>query len=373
MKLTRLNLINFKNYSEADLTFSGRVNCFVGNNGSGKTNLLDAIHYLALCKSYFNPLDSQNIKDEEPFFVVQGEFEHQERNDAVYCGLKRGQKKQFKLNQDEYSRLADHIGLIPLVMVSPTDHALITGGSEERRKLIDSVISQFDKAYLDDLIAYNRVLSQRNALLKQMAGTRQIDYTNLEIYDDQLIKLGNVIFEKRNRFLEDLTPSFNEFFNFITGDTEYARIAYDSQLHEQGMEALLKSHLKKDLRMQYTTAGIHKDDLAFMLGDKPIKKFGSQGQQKSFLIALKLAQFRFYSHIKNLKPILLLDDIFDKLDESRVTRLMELVNRDNFGQIFITDAHPERVAAVFATIDMPIRVFEVGAGVVAEAQTEIVS
>ncbi|MGI8893804.1 MAG: DNA replication/repair protein RecF, partial [Bacteroidia bacterium] len=343
MYLTRLTLFNFKNYTEAELEFSSGVNCFSGNNGSGKTNLLDAIHYLGLCKSYFNPIDTQNIKYDQNFFVIQGSLLHKGNENQVYCGMKRNQKKKFSFNKTEYSRLSDHIGLVPVVMISPTDHELITGGSEERRRLIDSMISQYNKLYLDDLISYNKALSQRNSLLKHFDRNGKFDYTSLEIWDEQLVSFGYRIHSERVNFIKEFLPLFADFFEYISGGSELVEIEYSSQLNSNPFSELLKQNREKDRIVQFTTTGIHKDDLEMKIHNYPIKKFGSQGQQKSFLIALKLAQFQFFSMKKGVKPILLLDDIFDKLDEQRVTKLMELVSQDNFSQIFITDTHSERV------------------------------
>ncbi len=362
MFLQKINLLNFKNCEEAELIFSDGVNCFVGNNGEGKTNLLDAIHYLSFCKSYFNPIDSQNILHEVPFFIIQGVFEKNDIVENVYCGVKRGQKKQFKRNQKEYQRLADHIGIFPLVMISPTDSNLISEGSEERRKLMDSIISQYDKIYLDDLINYNKVLSHRNAVLKTFSEKRYFDLSTLEVWDIQLIELANKIYDKRKAFVSEFIPVFRHFFEFIAGSSEQVDIVYESHLHQGGFENLLKSTVSKDRALNYTTAGTHKDDLTFHLKGYSIKRYGSQGQQKSFLIALKLAQFEMIKQIKKAKPILLLDDIFDKLDEIRVSKLMQLVSKENFGQLFITDSHPERIIKIFKDIHIKIKLFTIKGG-----------
>jgi len=364
MHLEKLLLVNFKNYSEADITFSKDINCFVGGNGGGKTNLLDAIHYLSLCKSFSNPLDSQNIAHGSDFFVVQGSFILNEKKEKIYCGLKKGKKKQFKRNKKEYSRLADHIGFLPVVMISPEDNVLILQGSDIRRKLIDSIISQLDKSYLDDLIAYNRVLLQRNALLKRFAETRNFDEVALEVWNTQMIDLGNKIFVKRKAFIDDFIPEFQRYYEFITGGSEKVNINYLSQLRDGDFAELLKAALEKDKVIQYSSVGIHKDDLQFDIGDYPIKKMGSQGQQKSFVIALKLAQFDFIKSAKDFLPILLLDDIFDKLDEDRVQKLMELVSQHNFGQIFITHTHRERISGILDGIEADYKLFEIQNGAI---------
>ena len=373
MHLSKIQLLNFKNYTEAELEFASGVNCFSGNNGSGKTNILDAIHYLGLCKSYFNPVDSQNIRYDEGFFVVQGNFVHKGNEDLIYCALKRNQKKKFSFNKTEYSRLSDHIGLIPMVMISPTDHELITGGSEERRRLIDSIISQYNKLYLDDVIAYNKALSQRNSLLKQFNYNGPFDTEALEIWDEQLIGYGNRIYEARVKFVKNFLPLFRDFFEYISGGNEKVDIEYSSQLHENSLAELLIRNRGKDKIIQFTSAGIHKDDLEMNIHGYQIKKFGSQGQQKSFLVALKLAQFQFFGMKKGIKPILLLDDIFDKLDEMRVTKLMELVSRENFNQIFITDTHGDRVTEIFERINVPVKMFEVENGTVKPKMEEAMS
>lgn len=367
MWLKNLTLLNFKNYNAADLSFSKTVNAFVGNNGAGKTNLLDAIHYLCLCKSYFNPIDSQQIKAGEELFLVQGEFDRDDKKEKISCGLKRNQKKSFKRNKKEYDKLADHIGLFPVVMISPYDINLIMDGSEERRRFIDNVISQTDSRYLDELIIYNRHLLNRNALLKQVAATRKLDVALLQILDEQLIHSGNVIFEKRKQFLLDFIPLFNQHYRFLTNDAEQVSLTYQSQLNEQSFDNLLAQSIEKDRLLERTTTGVHKDELQFEIASMPMKKFGSQGQQKSFLIALKLAQYSYLQKFKHFKPLLLLDDIFDKLDNHRVHKLMEMVSHHDFGQIFITDANKNRVEAVFNEIAVEINLFEVNDGGVINA------
>lgn len=367
MWLKNITLLNFKNYASAELNFAKTVNVFVGNNGAGKTNLLDAIHYLCLCKSYFNPIDSQQIKTNEDIFLIQGDFERKGKSEKITCGLKRNQKKQFKRNKKEYDKLANHIGLFPLVMISPYDVNLIMDGSEERRKFIDNVISQTDSVYLDELIIYNKHLLNRNALLKQVAATRKLDVALLEILNEQLIFSGNKIFEKRKQFLSDFIPLFNKHYSYITDNAEFVSLNYQSQLNEQNFEDLLKQSIDKDRVLERTTTGIHKDELQFTIGDMPLKKFGSQGQQKSFLIALKLAQYTYLQKFKEFKPLLLLDDIFDKLDDLRVRKLMEMVSHQDFGQIFITDTGKERVLSIFNEINIEVTLFEVDNGVIKHA------
>lgn len=367
MWLKNITLLNFKNYTDADLRFSKAVNAFVGNNGAGKTNLLDAIHYLCLCKGYFNPIDTQQIKSGEDIFLIQGDFDRKEKNEKITCGVKRNQKKQFKRNKKEYDKLASHIGLFPLVMISPYDVNIIMDGSEERRRFMDNVISQTNAQYLDELIAYNKHLLNRNALLKQIALTRRYDPALLQIFDEQLELSGNRIYEKRKLFMQEFIPLFNQYYRFLTDDKEEVALTYLSQLNDHNFGDLLLQSVEKDKVLERTTMGIHKDDLIFSIQDMPLKKFGSQGQQKSFLIALKLAQYAYLQKYKGFKPLLLLDDIFDKLDDHRMHKLMEMVSHHDFGQIFITDTGRERVLNIFDKIQVPVTIFEVDNGVVKHA------
>ena len=310
MFLQNLKITNFKNYTEAGFNFSQKINCLIGNNGAGKTNVLDAIYYLSFCKSYFNPIDSQNILHDESFFAIHGKFSISKNGgDTVSCIQKRNRKKQFKYNDKEYERLSDHIGLLPLVMISPYDRDLINDGSDVRRKFIDSVISQFDKIYLDDLINYNKALQQRNTLLKRFVEQNFFDPSLLEIWDDQMSKLGEKIFTKRKEFLIEFTPLFQHYFNFISGGNEKVGLYYESQLEDKNLKSLLSDAIEKDRITKFTNTGIHKDDLSLRINSYPVKKFGSQGQQKSYVIAIKLAQFDYTRRIKDFKPILLLDDI----------------------------------------------------------------
>lgn len=333
----------------------------MGDNGQGKTNLLDAIHYLSFCKSFFNPVDSQNIRHEEPFFVIQGYFEKDGDEHELYCGLKRNQKKVFRKNKKEYDRLSEHIGQFPLVMISPSDSELISGSSEYRRKFIDGIISQYDKIYLDKLISYNQVLKQRNALLKHFADHKIFEAESLDIWDEQLVLHGRVILEKRLEFLKNFTPLFNNYYSYICDSREDAGLTYDNSLEGKEFKAALMTNLSRDRVLQYTGVGPHKDDLGFNLNGHSLKKFASQGQQKSFLLALRLAQFEFIKEQKNLKPLLLLDDVYDKLDEMRFTKLLEMVSGDKFGQVFITDTHPERMNALLNEKEIEHRIFEIRA------------
>ncbi len=364
MKLNSLHILNFKNYEEANVEFSPSINCFLGHNGEGKTNLLDAIYYLAFCKSFFNPADSQIIKHEAPYMMVQGKFEFDDKEENIYCGLKKGQKKQFKRNKLEYERLADHIGLIPLVMISPADSELILAGSDIRRKFIDLIISQLDRAYLENLMQYNKALSHRNRLLKSFMESRRFDEESLSIWDDQILQYGLPIFNSRKDFLAEFIPYFEKHYSNISESKEKVNLIYESQLLDKDFAELLKDFRQEDRRRTYSNVGIHKDDLGFELGNKSMKKFGSQGQQKTFLLALKLAQAEYLKNKKEIAPILLLDDIYDKLDEKRVGKLMELVRQDLFGQVFITDTHQSRLPQLFDQLGTPHQAFQVKEGTI---------
>jgi DNA replication and repair protein RecF len=329
----------------------------VGKNGIGKTNILDAIYHLANGKSYFNPLAVQNIKHGEEFFVVDGEFEKNERSEQILCSLKKGQKKILKRNSKVYEKFSDHIGFIPLVIISPADRDLIIEGSETRRKFMDSVISQLDNNYLQQLIQYQKIILQRNALLKYFALNHVFEKDTLSIYNEQLDNLGKSIFDKRQKFLEEFIPIFNQYHQDITNSAETVQLVYQSDLFEKDTLTLLAENLSKDRALQYTSVGVHKDDLSFEIDHHPIKKFGSQGQQKSFLIALKLAQFDFVKKQSGEKPILLFDDIFDKLDEFRVSKIIAMVNNEEFGQLFISDTHPERTENIVKTTHQSYKIF----------------
>lgn len=362
MYLKNLQLLNFKNYTEVSIDLSSHINCFLGANGGGKTNLLDAIFYLAFCKSFFNPIDSQIIKESESIMFIQGDFEKDNKNEKIHLGIKKGQKKQLKRNKKVYAKLADHIGFIPLVMISPSDSLLILEGSEVRRKFLDLIISQYNRNYLENLIQYNKALSQRNRLLKKFMELRQFDEASIEIWDEQLVQYGTPIHEVRREFIRDFMPLFQKHYEYISDNNEAVKLVYQSQLEEEDFEILLKSHREKDRRLTYSTAGIHKDDLIFEISDKPLKKFGSQGQQKTYLLALKLAQAEYLKEIKNVAPILLLDDIYDKLDENRIEKLMDIVQKDWFGQVFITDTHLERLPKLFEQWKTNYKAFNITKG-----------
>jgi len=357
MYLKSLSLLNYKNIADANFEFDTKINCFVGKNGIGKTNVLDAIYHLAYGKSYFNPLALQNIRHGEEFFVIDGTFIKNNRTEQVVCSLKKGQKKALKRNGKAYDKFSEHIGFIPLVIISPSDNDLIVEGSETRRKFIDTVISQLDAAYLQQLISYQKVVAQRNALLKYFALNHTFDKEQLSIYNGQLDVMGHNLFDKRKKFLEDFIPIFNVHHQAITESAESVTLLYDSNMHEKRLSVLLEENLSRDRVLQYTSVGIHKDDLSFEIDGHPIKKFGSQGQQKSFLIALKLAQFEFIKKQSGVLPILLFDDIFDKLDETRVSKIVQMVNDKAFGQLFISDTHPERTEEIVKSTHQSYKIF----------------
>ena len=364
MLLTELNILNFKNIREASLTFADKLNCFVGQNGQGKTNLLDAIYYLSFTKSAFNPIDSQNICHEADFAMIQGQYQPSLADDSepvqITCSIKRGQKKQFRYGKKEYQRMLDHIGRIPLVMVSPEDNQLIAEGSDERRRFLDIIIGQTDRAYLEHLSLYNALVKQRNALLKQYGEGSQLSTLNsqlstsnndlFEVLEMQMIPHAEYIFARRKAFVEAFVPIFADLYKTIAEVEELPRLTYRSQLFDRELGEALRRTRQRDLILGWTSQGIHKDELEMQLGDYPLRRVGSQGQQKTYLIALKLAQALYLSmdqpSLADNRPILLLDDIFDKLDASRVARIIELVRSERFGQIFLTDTDRQHLTDI---------------------------
>lgn len=362
MHLTNFKLNNFKTYQELDIDFCSNINCMVGNNGVGKTNLLDAVYYLSFCKSYFNPIDSQNIRQGEEFFAVHGTYDFDGEKVLVSCIDKKGQPKQMRWNKKPYKTFGEHIGRIPLVIISPNDQNIIHGGSEVRRKFIDGVISQTNKGYLDHLLQYQKAVEQRNHLLKQFFENRFWDENSIAIWDEQLVRHGQFLYEGRQAFLKEFLPLFNEYFSWITESSEEAVLTYVSKA-DIPLDQQLADSRQSDKYAQYTTVGPHKDDLDLAIGNFSVKKFGSQGQQKTFVLALKLAQFEYIFQRGGKKPILLLDDIFDKLDMKRVKQLIHLVGTDRFGQVFLTDTQPGRVENIFAEIPQcEHKIFEVTPG-----------
>lgn len=361
MILKKISILNYKNIAQAELSFSEKMNCFVGHNGEGKTNVLDALYFLSFCKSAVNPIDSQCIRHGEEFFMLQGEYVHESREaEEVYCGLKRRQKKRFKRNKKEYKRLSEHIGLIPLVMVSPADAELIAGGSEERRKFMDMVISQYDREYIEALMRYNKALQQRNVLLKQ---EEEPDEELMGLWEEVMAREGEKIYRKRQEYIEEFIPIFQDFYRSISQEHERVDLRYVSHGQRGDLLETIRRDRMKDRIMGYSLHGIHKDDLEMTLDGFPIKREGSQGQNKTFLIALKLAQFDFLSRTgSRTAPLLLLDDIFDKLDADRVEQIVRLVSGERFGQIFITDTNREHLDRILEKTDREYKLFRVADG-----------
>jgi DNA replication and repair protein RecF len=366
MFLQTISLLNFKNFEEVEISFSPRINCFVGNNGVGKTNILDAIHYLCLCKSYFNPVDTQNIRHNCEFSIIQGNFNAEGKTDEIYCSIHRNRNKIFKRNKKEYNRLAEHIGTYPVVMISPEDSSLIIEGSEERRRFLNTVISQYDKTYLEDMITYNKILSQRNKLLKDFQVNQSYDEDMLGVYDNQMLFPAKRIFARRAEYIQRMIHVFKKYYNFIAPEIEDIDLQYQSQLEGNDLEILLGDSRQKDRILQYTTVGIHKDDLILRLNGHPMKRTGSQGQQKTFLVTLKLAQFDFIKEMNKTIPLLLLDDVFDKFDESRVRQIIKLVSDDHFGQIFITHTDEDKMKSILEDMDTDFRLFHICKGKIRE-------
>ena len=360
MYLKKLSLTNFKNYGQAELEFSPRINCIVGNNGVGKTNILDAIHYLSLTKSFFNPIDSISIRHNEEFFIIQGFFMKNGEEDNIFCSFHRQKQKTLRQNGKEYDRLLDHVGRFPVVMISLADEALIAGGSDERRKFMNKIISQYNPTYLDAVLNYNKALQQRNRLLKDFSLYRNFDQDMLTVWDAQLVRFGAYAFSERDKLIEEMVPVFCEYYSLVANENEKVRLVYKSQLAQGDPADLLMASVDKDRSLEYTTTGIHKDDLLFELNDYPVRSLGSQGQQKSYLVALKLAKFDYIKKKAGFAPILLLDDIFDKFDSDRVAHIIRLVGNHRFGQIFITDTHQERLQEILDTVDTDYKLFRIG-------------
>ena len=357
--LKKISIINYKNILDKEYELDPKINCFVGDNGVGKTNILDAVYHLSMGKSYFNVKNDQLINRGKDYMLVDGVFELNNKNESIVFSLKIGEKKVLKRNGKPYKKFSNHIGLIPVVLISPYDNDLINEGSSERRKFIDSIISQNDKEYLINLIAYTRVIQNRNKLLKQYNRSVDFDLDTIKVYDDQIYKLSEPIFKARDKFIKEFTPLVLEKYKHISDDKEKISIEYKSDLINSHIENLIKDSFQKDVILQYTSVGLHKDDFVFNIDENRIKRFGSQGQQKSFLIALKLAQFDYLKNETGNSPILLMDDIFDKLDLMRVKRIVEIVNSTNFGQLFLSDTDKERIEKVLSSLNLSSKIFEV--------------
>lgn len=358
MILERLSVINYRNIKEASLEWSPKINCLIGRNGVGKTNILDAIYYLSFCRSSLNPVDSQVISHGEEFFVIEGHYITDNGNpEEIYCGMKRGAKKRFRRNKKDYKKLSEHIGLIPIIMVSPSDTMLIDGQSDERRRLMDMVISQYDHSYIEALSRYQKTLQQRNILLKQEEPS---DPSLMEILEESMAVEGEKIYSCRNTFVEKLVPVFNHYYNLISDQRETVNIEYVSHCQRGPLLETIQKGRHKDRAVGYSLHGVHRDDLDFFIGANPMKREGSQGQIKTFAVALKLAQFDFlrntYSHTT---PLLLLDDIFDKLDIQRVERIVDIVAGDDFGQIFVTDTNRSHLDSILSVAASDYKLFDV--------------
>ena len=367
MHIEKLSLFNFKNYEGITLNFSEKVNCLVGINGSGKTNLLDAIHYLSLTKSAFNSIDSQNIMFGENAFNIKGSFVKEDKHVEVSCGFQEGVKKVFRIDRKEYDKLSEHVGKFPIVLIAPNDVDVIREGSEVRRKFFDTILCQMDSKYLDNLVKYNQYLKQRNSALKKFGFTGCVDYDLIHTYDVPMLELGKAIFESRNKFIKDYFRIFQKHYSLLSQNKEEVTILYKSEVEDQAFEKKFKAGIKKDLALERTSMGVHRDDYKLLIEDNVLKKFGSQGQQKTFLVGLKMAHFEIIKELKGLKPILLLDDIFDKLDSLRIKQLVKMIADQTFGQIFITDAREERTKEILKELDIDASFYHVDKGTVKEA------
>lgn len=362
MLLKQLSILNYKNIADANLDFSNKINCFIGDNGEGKTNLLDAVYFLSFCHSMFSNIDSQMMKHDTAFFMLQGTYiqDDEMTMEEIYVGMKRGAKKQFKRNKKAYKKLSEHIGFIPLIIVSPDDVSLITGGGEERRRLLDMVISQYDNTYIDTLNRYNKALQQRNALLKL---EEEPDPMLLSLWEEEMAENGERIFHKRNDFVERFVPVFNNIYNRISGEKETVSLRYISHCQRGRLLDVIQKDRHKDRAVGYSLHGIHRDELEMLIGGYPMRREGSQGQNKTYVISLKLAQFDFLRQtISATTPLLLLDDIFDKLDKQRVEKIINMVSSDKFGQIFITDTNREHLDRILSNGHSDYKIFHVRHG-----------
>ncbi|WP_170227109.1 DNA replication/repair protein RecF [Luteibaculum oceani] len=357
MKLSKLSIINFKNHLEAEYDLGDRINAFCGENGAGKTNVLDAIYALCYTKSFLNTIDSQLVNFESDFFLIQGGIEKDNAQYPVSLGFKKGQKKVLKLVGKPVEKFSEYVGFFPAVVIAPSDRDLIHEGSEFRRRFIDGIIANYDRAYLEALLKYQGVVRNRNALLKQMQTGGKRDYEYLSVWDEQLVQLTDQILPKRHALLEKFAPIFKEYYRQISNANEEPNIKYQPGISENGLATDLRSNLEKDLRLGYTSVGLHKDDFTFSLNNKPIKKFGSQGQQKTYLLALKLTNYQILSDNAGVLPFLLLDDIFDKLDQNRVSYLLKLIGEGNFGQIFISHTNLQELEEILGNAKLEAKFF----------------
>ncbi len=366
MYLKKLSLVNFKNYDKAEMEFSPKINSLVGNNGVGKTNILDAIHYLSLTKSFFNNIDSISIRHDEDYFIINGTFLRDDDEDQIYCAFQKQKQKVLKKNGKEYQKLSDHVGKYPVVMISPADNALISEGSEGRRKFMNKIISQYNPEYLDSVLKYSKALQNRNRLLKDFKSSGKFDNDALTIWDSQLVKYGTYVFHERENLVNELIPVFQENYSMISSGKESVKLSYRSHLSEGDFAEALANSVTKDRFLEYTTIGIHKDDLLLEMDGYSVKSLGSQGQQKSYLVALKLAKFEYIKQKSGISPILLLDDIFDKFDAGRVEQIINLVGNHRVGQIFITDTHQSRLHEILSSHNANYKLFRISDNCVEE-------
>ena len=359
MYLEDIRLINFRNYDDIKMSFNDQINCLVGDNGVGKTNILEGIYYLALTKSFQNNTDQQAIRHDTDFFSILGRFNKDEKTKEVKCQMKRGEKKTVSLNDLQYDKISNHIGIYPIVLITPNDTDIIRGGGENRRRFVDSVISQIDRSYLEDLLKYNHALRQRNSILKNTHSRDQIDLDLLEPYDRLILKYGLQIHQARKSFVESLTHLLEEIYSDIADQKEVVHIKYKSDLDSENFNVHFMESLERDIALKRTSLGIHRDDYLFEIDGYPMKKYASQGQQKSMIVSLKIAQFEIIRTKKGFKPIILMDDIFDKLDDARIEKILNMVAGHTFGQIFVTDARPERTLSIFDRIDSNKSIYQI--------------
>ena len=364
MTLSSLSILNYKNIEAVNLEFSPKINCLIGNNGMGKTNLLDAIYFLSFCHSMSSNIDSQMIRHNADFFVINGEYADGETHDEIAAAMKRGHKKTFRRNKKAYKRLSEHIGLIPLIFASPDDVALINGGSEERRRFLDIGISQTDSTYIPLLNNYNKALQQRNAMLKMSEEGTEPDPALLSIWEEEMARNGEAVYEKRQHFVEHFIPVFNDIYGIISGQKERVSLEYHSHCQRGPLLDVIQRDRRKDLAVGYSLHGIHKDDLLMLIEDYPMKREASQGQAKTYVIAMKLALFEYLKNNTetHTMPILLLDDIFDKLDADRVEHIINMVAGQAYGQIFITDTNRDHLDKILSAGNFPYKLFNVNQG-----------
>jgi len=357
--INKISILNYKNILDKTFNFDNKINCFVGNNGVGKTNILDSIYHLAIGKSSFTISNENNINHESEFMLLDGLFSINNKKENITCSLKRNETKVLKRNEKIYKKLSDHFGLIPVVLISPYDTNLIIEGSSERRKFMDSIISTYDKNYLQNIITHGKLIKQRNKILKYFNKSAKVDMDSILVYNEQIVKLSKPIHECRKNFVSEFIPLVIDKYNNISGKNEKVTLKYRSDLNENEIGDLLEKSFQKDMILQFTSCGIHKDDLIFKIDNNSIKRFGSQGQQKSFLISLRFAEFEFLKNSNDLAPILLMDDIFDKLDIQRVKNIVDLVNSSEFGQLFVSDTDKTRIEKVLRSLKNSSEIFEI--------------